>query len=130
VRFRYSSLTRGGRAQSIFRPRCILVPGADLPAAKHAKQFAADLADDFAADLADDFAAQLMLLPAAHNGLREETDAIDRAVHEHRPNLIVMARTQRHGLRNPFATDVIERVLQEAHVPVLVVRAVDIIEGR
>lgn len=105
-----------------FRPRCILVPGADLPAAKHAKQFAADLADDFA--------AQLILLPAVHNGLREETDAIDRAVHEHRPDLIAMARTQRHGLRNPFATDVIERVLQEAYVPVLVVRAVDIIEGR
>jgi nucleotide-binding universal stress UspA family protein len=96
-----------------FRPRCILVPGADSPAAIRAKRVAAELATDFS--------AQLILLPGARGGTSEESSTIDRAVSEHHPGLIVMAAAPRRRVRNIFADDVVERVMQEANVPLLIV---------
>gem|GEM_PF-4310503 len=104
-----------------FRPRCILVPGADSPAAIRAKRVAAELASDFS--------AQLILLPGAHGGISEESTKIDRAVGEHHPGLIVMAAAPRRRVRNIFADDLVERVMQEAHVPLLVVATAGAGEG-
>jgi nucleotide-binding universal stress UspA family protein len=102
-------------AAADFRPGCIVVAGADAPAAIKAKRLAADLAADYV--------SQLVLLPSAHDGSRQEKQSIDRAVEEHRPGLIVMTCSRSHRLRNIFAEDVVERVMQEADVPLLVVRA-------
>jgi nucleotide-binding universal stress UspA family protein len=98
-----------------FRPHCIVVAGADAPTAIRAKRLAADLAADYF--------SQLVLLRAASDGSRQEKQSIDRAVEEHRPGLIVMTCSRSRRIRNIFAEDVVERVMQEADVPVLVVRA-------
>ena len=104
-----------------FRPTSILVPEADLPAANRAKRFAADLAADYV--------SRVILLPATHEGTDEEKRNVERAIGEYRPGLIVATCTH-NRLRNVFAEDIIERLLQEAEVPLLVVAADELSEFR
>jgi hypothetical protein len=91
-----------------FQPRCILVVEADSPTASRAKRFAAELANDYG--------AELVLLPAD----RDATGANDFKFAECCPGLIV-AGVKRRGFRDLFSADCIERLLQVASVPIMVV---------
>jgi nucleotide-binding universal stress UspA family protein len=91
-----------------FQPRCILVVEADLPAASRAKRFAAELANEYG--------AELVLLPAG----RDATGKSDFNFAECRPGLIV-AGAKRRGVRDLFSADCIERLLQAAYLPIMVV---------
>jgi nucleotide-binding universal stress UspA family protein len=82
---------------------------------------AANRAKRFAADLAADYVSRLILLPAVHDGTEEKRN-IERAIAEHRPGLIVATCTHTR-VRNVIAEDIIERLMQEAEVPLLVVGA-------
>jgi nucleotide-binding universal stress UspA family protein len=91
-----------------FQPRCILVVEADSPTASRAKRFAAELANEYG--------AELVLQPAG----RDATGESDVNFAECRPGLIV-AGVKRHGFRDLFSADCIERLLQAAYLPIVVV---------
>ena len=104
-----------------FRPASILVLEADAPAANRAKRLAADLAADYL--------SRLILLPATHDGMDAEKRNIERATADHRPGLIV-ATCAHTRVRNVFGEDIIERLMQEAKIPLLVVGANELREFR
>jgi nucleotide-binding universal stress UspA family protein len=96
-----------------FRPGCVLMTGAtDRPDADGAKRVARSVAQTFAARLVSS------PVPAA-SPLRQMT-AIEVAVRNYRPGLIVVPRPRRRGLWNRFSADLIERILGNAHIPVMV----------
>jgi nucleotide-binding universal stress UspA family protein len=74
-------------------------------------------AAQLAASIADAYAARLILLPAGYDGWRL---AIDRAVNEHHPGMIVVGAPRRPSWRDPFPSSPVACVLQEARVPLLV----------
>lgn len=93
---------------SAFRPQCILAPLAD-PSGSHA-------ALKLASAVAKAYGARITFAREAAGDDR----AIDRAVTEHRPGMIVMG-SPRRGLRDVFVPNAVERMLQSAPGPVLVV---------
>ena len=97
-----------------FRPLCILTPVDDSPGSVGAVRLATEIARRYAARLVPVDVARLR----AGAWIR----AIDRAVIEHRPSMIVLGAAPVRGLRDPFASNVVERLLQESHVPLLVVQ--------
>jgi nucleotide-binding universal stress UspA family protein len=97
-----------------FHPRRVLLARSDALQVGPAKRVAAKLAIEFA--------AQLVLLPGVHAGIDREKATIDRAVRELRPGLIVMACPQGSRLYNVFAGNIVERVIQDARMPLLIVR--------
>jgi nucleotide-binding universal stress UspA family protein len=99
-----------------FRPSCILAPVEDSSASLRAARLAAAIAKAYATRL-------VLVRPGGVPSLGASmwSRAIERAVVEHRPSLIVMGVARSRGLRSLFSSSVVERVLQEAQAPLLVV---------
>jgi nucleotide-binding universal stress UspA family protein len=95
-----------------FQPHAIVV------ATAHALD--GDGARRLAADLAADYASHLVSLGDAGSGVSAAERAIDAALREHAPGLLVMTRARR--VRSPFGGDLVERVMQRVRVPLVIVR--------
>jgi nucleotide-binding universal stress UspA family protein len=73
-----------------------------------------------AGDLANDFAARLFLVSSDRSGKTMDARTIERAISDHRPDLVVLPAPPRNALAF-FTHDVLDRMLQTAQVPVLIV---------
>jgi nucleotide-binding universal stress UspA family protein len=121
-----------------FSPRCIVAPLEDAPASQRAVRLAADIAKAYAARLvlvsaAADGRPPAALLNEVRHGLgpldvtrlvstQPWSGAIERAVVEHQPDLVVMGVTPQPALRGLVCTTIAERLLHEDRMPLLVVR--------
>jgi nucleotide-binding universal stress UspA family protein len=92
-----------------FRPDCIVAALADPSASTSALQLASNVA------LA--YGTRMVLCSGGDGGC-----VLERGIAEHQPGMIVIGDVARRGLRNLFTTSVVERTLQSAAAPVLIVR--------
>jgi nucleotide-binding universal stress UspA family protein len=96
-----------------FRPRCILMTGA-------ADRADGDGAKRVARSFAQTFAARLISSSWSGAGTQAQMTALDVAVRDYRPGLIVVPRPRRQPIRDLFGIDPIERILRNNHIPVMV----------
>lgn len=101
-------------------PDAVIVPdetGTPISIKEYAIQSAENHLQDIVARLAKDDTTATAVVAV---GL--PVDEINRAVDDHRIDLIVMGTHGRTGLRHLMAGSVAERIVRTAHVPVLTVR--------
>jgi nucleotide-binding universal stress UspA family protein len=93
---------------SAYRPDCIIAALAGPSASTSALQLASSVAQAYD--------ARMVLCSGGDGGC-----VLERSIAEHRPGMIVIGDVAQPRLRNPFTTGVVERTLQSAAAPVLVV---------
>jgi nucleotide-binding universal stress UspA family protein len=104
-------------------PDAVIVPEA-TGAPIGIKQYAMESADEHLQDIADRLAKDgVTATPVVVVG--NPVDEINRAVHDHHADLIVMGTHGRTGIRHLMAGSVAERIVRTSKVPVLTIRHPD-----
>jgi nucleotide-binding universal stress UspA family protein len=96
-----------------FGANCVLAQLADASVSPAALRLASGIAAAYGRGL--------VCLPPADRSGRAGSGAIEQAVAEHRPALIVIGAPPQGGLRDLFSPNIVERTLQSVDAPVLVV---------
>ena len=96
-----------------FRPQCILMAGA-------AECSNADGTKQLARMFARTFAARLISAALPDAGVRAQMTALDEAVRDYRPGLIVVPLPLRRPLGDFLALDPLDLILRKTHIPVMV----------
>jgi nucleotide-binding universal stress UspA family protein len=98
---------------SEYRAGSILAQPADPPSCAAAARLASKIATAHG--------AKLMFLPPSNRSAPAAHRAVEQAVAEHDPGMIVLGAARKRGLYDVFSTGVVECVLQSAVAPVLIV---------